>query len=151
VAPLQEKTTSQPSDRRHFTNWTRGAILRRNDENLLAERDTLAHSIQPVGAGYAGRRTRSEKGKRQRVGSRVENAAYLAPGTTRIGIPGSFKWNGIPPGTYWVLVVSTLEVPYLEMEFLRQHQEFIQEVRVGRGNTSRVSVLETPGERKFPI
>jgi hypothetical protein len=76
----------------------------------------------------------------RRVGSRVENAAYLAQGTMQIGIPGSFKWNGIPPGTYWILVVSKVEAPFLEMEFLKQHQEFIQEVKVGNGSTSRVQV-----------
>ena len=76
----------------------------------------------------------------RRVGSRVENAAYLAPDTTQIGIPGSFKWTSIPPGTYWVLVVSKVEAPFLEMEFLTQHQEFIQEVNVGEGSTSRVQL-----------
>ena len=76
----------------------------------------------------------------RRVGSRVENATYLADSSIRIDLPANFKWTHIPPGIYWVFVMSELKGPYMEMEFLKQHSNFIAEVEVRKGDTSRVEL-----------
>jgi hypothetical protein len=75
------------------------------------------------------------------VGSRVENAGHLMDGTAYIhSLPANFKWSHVPPGIYWVLAVSNIRVPYLEMKFLNQHREFIREVVVVAGGTSRAQL-----------
>jgi hypothetical protein len=76
----------------------------------------------------------------RRVGSRVRNVQQFVLGRTYTPIPVSFTWNNIPPGIYWVLAMSETEVPFLEMEFLTQYKEFIQEIEVREGSTSRVEL-----------
>jgi hypothetical protein len=79
-----------------------------------------------------------------RIGDRVENVAYLAPPISVIGVPSTYAWPHIPPGTYWMFALPGRElpgrVPFLEMDFLNQHKELIQEVQVRAGSTSRTQL-----------
>lgn len=75
----------------------------------------------------------------RRVGSRVETP-YFSPGRLRIVSGTTVTWTNIPPGSYWAFAAPDVNFPYMDVDFLGQYREFIQEVEVRPDSISRVEL-----------